>query len=142
MGSETTIPALMFSFTYTPSPTKILYFRMRQGTGDVYPCLDVQPQIHTITNQDPGVEEESEDDSDSDIYIRMKYNMFAEMNDALILRCRRYRNTQRRPGERPEVLGKQLHALHGWRIINTDSMTIGSGSTEDEIVDKEDDLES
>ena len=29
--------------------------------------------------------------------------MFAEMNDALILRCRRYRNKQRRPGERPDM---------------------------------------
>ena len=33
--------------------------------------------------------------------------MFAEMNDALIQRCRRYRNTQRRPGERPDIDGME-----------------------------------
>ena len=86
----------MFSFTYIHAkmqPDPLLQNERedkRQGTGDVYPCLDVQTLIPTITDRDPGVEEESEDDSD--IYIRMKNNMFAEMNDALILRCRRYRN--------------------------------------------------
>ena len=44
------------------------------------------------------------------------------MNDALILRCRRYRNKQRRPGERPDMDGMET-ALQKISEHTTEAMT-------------------